>query len=122
MKIELNHTIIPCSDKKISSNFYARILNFKDLGKFEHFRAVKVNKKLTLLFNYSSDFDTLHFAFKVNDKTFDTIFENIKKEKLFFGSDPFNLENKKLNHRNGGQGIYFRDPNGHILELLTKDF
>lgn len=121
MKIELNHTIIPCSDKKISSRFYARILGFEDLGKFEHFRAVKVNKKLTLLFSYNNDFTSLHYAFKVDDQSFDKIFKNIQNEDLLYGSDAFNLEDKQLNHWHGGRGLYFRDPNGHILELLTKD-
>jgi hypothetical protein len=28
----------------------------------------------------------------------------------------------KINNWNGGRGVYFRDPNGHLLELLTKDY
>ena len=121
MSIELNHTIIPCSDKVISSNFYARVLNFEPVGKFEKYNAIKVNEKLTLLFDYQDDFNSVHLAFKVDEELFDTLFKNIKKEKLLFGSDPFDLENKKLNKWHGGRGLYFRDPNGHVLELLTKD-
>jgi catechol 2,3-dioxygenase-like lactoylglutathione lyase family enzyme len=25
----------------------------------------------------------------------------------------------EINHRHGGRGFYFRDPNGHLLEVLT---
>ena len=121
MSIELNHTIIPCSDKVISSNFYVRILNFEAMGKVEKFHGVKVNEKLTLLFDYQDDFNSVHLAFKVDETIFDTIFKNVKKEKLLYGSDPYDLENKKINKWHGGRGFYFRDPNGHILELLTKE-
>ena len=68
MSIELDHTIIPCSDEVISSNFYSRVLNFEAIGKFEKYRAVKVNEKLTLLFNYQDDFNTVHLAFKVDEE------------------------------------------------------
>lgn len=121
MLIQLNHTIIPCADKKISALFYHRIFNFKKPYKMEHFHAVTVNKELTLLFDYSEDFSTLHFAFKVDNEYFESIFKNIKKEKLYYGSDAAHLENRQLNHWHGGKGVYFRDPNGHILELLTQD-
>ena len=35
---------------------------------------------------------------------------------------PWNVENKELNSWNGGRGVYFRDPNGHLLELLTRPY
>ncbi len=27
-----------------------------------------------------------------------------------------------INHNYGGRGVYFRDSNGHLLELLTVDY
>ena len=33
---------------------------------------------------------------------------------------PWNLENRKFNSWNCGRGVYFRDPNGHILKLMTQ--
>ena len=50
---------------------------------------------------------------------FDAIFERIKKARLSYGSAPWSLEDGKLNDWNGGRGVYFRDPNGHVLELMT---
>lgn len=120
MKIELNHTIIPSADKIVASSFYCRVLEFECLGKNGHFIAVRVNEELTLDFRDMEEFGVHHYAFKVDDEAFDKIFNNIKKEGLRYGSDPYDLENKKCNNWHGGRGVYFRDPNGHILELLTK--
>jgi catechol 2,3-dioxygenase-like lactoylglutathione lyase family enzyme len=27
-----------------------------------------------------------------------------------------------INHRDGGRGVYFEDPDGHLLELLTRPY
>ena len=50
---------------------------------------------------------------------FDAIFGRIREAKLAYGSAPWSLEDGKLNDWNGGRGVYFRDPDGHVLELMT---
>jgi catechol 2,3-dioxygenase-like lactoylglutathione lyase family enzyme len=27
-----------------------------------------------------------------------------------------------LNHRDGGRGLYFEDPDGHLLEIITRPY
>jgi len=56
----------------------------------------------------------------LSDPEFDDILKRVQEAGLLYGSDPGNLENKELNSWNGGRGVYFRDPNGHILELMTR--
>jgi catechol 2,3-dioxygenase-like lactoylglutathione lyase family enzyme len=56
----------------------------------------------------------------VSDEEFDAIFKRVQEAGIPFGSEPSNLENGELNSWNGGRGVYFRDPNGHILELMTR--
>ena len=60
-----------------------------------------------------------HYAFKVSDGEFDAIFGRLQAEGIPYGSGPYRLEDMQINHRNGGR-VYFRDPDGHILEILTK--
>ncbi|MGH7256340.1 MAG: VOC family protein [Nitrospirales bacterium] len=121
MAIELNHTIVPAHDKVASAKFFARMfglaLDEKAVG---YFAPVRVNETLTLDFDDDVDrFDVHHYAFKVSDTEFDAIFGRIQADGIPYGSEPNALENKVVNHRGGGRGVYFRDPNGHILELLT---
>ena len=120
MTITLNHTIVPTRDKMAAARFFASIfgLDFNE-QQSGHFAPVRVNETLTLLFDEDTSFDSHHYAFHVNDAEFDAIFERIKKAGLAYGSAPWSLEDGKLNDWNGGRGVYFKELNGHLLELMT---
>jgi catechol 2,3-dioxygenase-like lactoylglutathione lyase family enzyme len=118
MAITLNHTIVPARDKAAAAKFFARIFGLKR-GRAGYFAPVKVNKSLTLLFDDEDKFDSHHLAFHVSNRQFDAILRRIKTDKLAFGSAPWSLDDGKLNRWNGGRGLYFRDPNGHVLEIMT---
>ena len=64
----------------------------------------------------------MHFAFKVNDTQFDEIFQRIKEDNIVYGSGPSKLNNGKINTHYGGRGVYFKDENGHVLEIITQDY
>ena len=119
MTIELDHTIVPARDKEASTRFFARIFGLEYDGSGPHFAPVRVNDRLTLDFSDSDDERSLHYAFKVSDDEFTAIFGRIQAEGLTYGSGPFSRKDMQINHWNGGRGVYFEDPNGHILELLT---
>ena len=122
MTITLNHTIVPSHNKTESARFYSRILGFDYFGEFSHFVVVKVNDTLSLDFDNREKFESHHYAFKVSDQEFDEIFGRLKAENIKYGSGPFEPENMSINHNDGGRGVYFRDPNGHLLEMLTVDY
>lgn len=121
MAIELNHTIVPAKDKVASAKFFAMMFGLSfDENAVGYFAPVKVNETLTLDFHDDVDrFEVHHYAFKVSEPEFDAIFKRVQEAGIPFGSGPGNLEDGKRNSWNGGRGVYFRDPNGHILELLT---
>jgi catechol 2,3-dioxygenase-like lactoylglutathione lyase family enzyme len=119
MGIVLDHTIVPARDKEESARFFARILGLRYDGTVSHFAPVRVNETLTLDFDTDTDFDRHHYAFKVSEEEFDGIFERIQGEGIPYGSGPFSSEDMKINHHNDGRGFYFRDPSGHLLEVLT---
>jgi catechol 2,3-dioxygenase-like lactoylglutathione lyase family enzyme len=120
MTLELDHTIVPARDKEVSARFFARIFGLSYDGPTPPFAPVRVNDRLTLDFLDDDDFRSLHYAFKVSDGEFDAIFGRVRAEGIPYGSGPYRLEDMQINHRNGGRGVYFKDPDGHILEILTK--
>ncbi|MDE0054778.1 MAG: VOC family protein [Gammaproteobacteria bacterium] len=123
MTIELNHTIVPSRDKVASARFYQEMFGFEYGGAMGHFEPVRItNQALTLDFDNRESFERHHYAFKVSEEEFDTIFARIKDRDLMYGSGPFTPEDGEINHWNGGRGVYFRDPSGHLLELLTRDY
>ena len=120
MTIALDHTIVPAKNNEESARFFARIFGLTYDGPFYHFAPVKVNDTLTLDFDTDTDFKHQHYAFKVSAKEFDEIFGRVKAEKLPYGGGPMTPEDGKLYSRDGTKGFYFRDLNGHLLEVLTR--
>jgi catechol 2,3-dioxygenase-like lactoylglutathione lyase family enzyme len=121
MTITLNHTIVPARDKDAAARFFARIfgLPLPHRGPGDHFAPVRINKTLTLLFDDPETVESHHYAFHVTDAEFDAILGRVKDAGLAFGSGPRSLDDGRLNDWGGGRGFYFKDPDGHILELMT---
>lgn len=122
MAITLNHTIVPCFDNVESAKFYCRLFGFEYIGEFSRFIVVRVNDTLCLDFDSRDKFESNHYAFKVSEQEFDEIFERLRTETIKYGSGPNEVDNTTINHNYGGRGVYFRDLNGHLLELLTVDY
>ena len=119
MTIVLNHTIVPARDKRAAARFFAEIFGLE-----LHETATISRRCVSTRRSRSSSTKTRlseshHYAFHVNDVEFDAIFARIKKAGLAYGSAPWSLDDGKLNDWNGGRGVYFKDPNGHVLELMT---
>jgi catechol 2,3-dioxygenase-like lactoylglutathione lyase family enzyme len=121
MAIALNHTIVPARDKEASARFFAEIFGLEYKGASGHFAPVRINESLTLDFDNRDSFDWHHYAFKVSDEEFDAVLGRVQAAGLSYGSGPGSRTDGRLNSRRGGRGFYFDDPNGHILELMTRD-
>ncbi len=80
---------------------------------------MRVNDTLTLLFDQDDAFESHHYAFHVGDTEFEAILHRVKDAGLVYGSTPWSLDDRKLNDWNGGRGVYFTTPDGHVLELMT---
>ena len=122
MEITLNHTIVPAYDNIASAKFYEALFGFTFVKVWGHFAVVKVNSTLTFDFLTKEEFSSMHYAFKVSDEQFDEIFDRIKAGHIKYGSAPDSQGDSKINHIHGGRGVYFKDPNGHVLEIITTDY
>lgn len=120
MAIVLNHTIVPARDKEASARFFAHIFGLVYGGLSGHFAPVRVNDALTLDFDNAEHFERHHYAFHVSDAEFDAILQRVRGAGIAYGSDPWHADNGQLNDWNSGRGFYFRDLDGHLLELLTR--
>jgi catechol 2,3-dioxygenase-like lactoylglutathione lyase family enzyme len=119
MPITLNHTIVPSHDKEQSAQFFARMFGLKYKGPVGHFAQVRVNDELALDWDNREHFDSHHYAFVVSDQEFDDIFGRLKSDQVTYGSGPGSSRDGEINHRRGGRGLYFADPDGHLLEIMT---
>ena len=124
MSVELNHTIVAAREKKAAADFFARILGLEVGAPLGPFVPVGTGNGVTLDF-MDTDADEIapqHYAFLVSDGEFDAIFGRIREAGIAFYADPAHQEAGRINHRDGGRGAYFDDPNGHNLEILTRPY
>ena len=123
MTVELNHTIVPARDKEASARFWEHVFGFEYHGPMGHFTQVRIpSQSLSLDFDENESFDPGHYAFKVSEDEFDAIFGRVVAAGLGYGSGPFSSDDGQINRWNGGRGVYFHDPGGHLLEILTRDY
>ena len=120
MAITLNHTIVPSHDKEASAKFFARIFGLEYAGPHSHFAPVRVNDSLTLDWDDADRFEHHHYAFLITESDFDAIFARLQAEGVSYGSGPTAPDNGEVNTRHGGRGLYFRDPDGHLMEIMTQ--
>jgi catechol 2,3-dioxygenase-like lactoylglutathione lyase family enzyme len=119
MPITLNHTIVPSHHKEQSAKFFAHIFGLDYAGPVGHFAQVRVNSDLAFDWDDSDQFEGHHYAFAVSDQEFDAIYGRLKSENVEYGSGPRTPTNGEINHRRGGRGLYFPDPDGHLMEIMT---
>jgi len=123
MAIQFNHTIVHARDKHASAEFLAGILGLPAPVAFGPFLAVEMSNGVTLDFMETVEVVlTEHYAFLVSEAEFDQIFSRIQARDLPYWADPGRTEHQQINRRDGGRGLYFEDPSGHLLEILTRPY
>jgi catechol 2,3-dioxygenase-like lactoylglutathione lyase family enzyme len=123
MTVQLNHTIVWCSDQKASSEFMAEILGRPAPSRFYHFLVVHLDNGVSLdFYQKEGPVAVQHYAFLVGEDEFDRIFERIRARGLDYWADPARTRLGEINTNDGGRGIYFLDPDGHVLEAITRPY
>jgi len=123
MAVELNHTIVHSYDKYEAAKFMSEILGLPEPEPFAKFLVIKTSNGVSLDFVETREkFEPQHYAFLVSEEEFDEIFERIKKRGLKYWADPKRQRPGEINTHYGGRGVYFEDPSGNFLEVITKPY
>ena len=122
MTVELNHTIIPATDKWKSAKFLADILGLEAGPEWSHFVPVRTGNGVTLDYADATEFRRQHYAFLVGEAEFDAALDRIKRAGIAFYADFNRAGRGQINHFYGGRGVYFEDPDGHLLEIITRPY
>jgi catechol 2,3-dioxygenase-like lactoylglutathione lyase family enzyme len=123
VSVQLNHTIVSCRDQQRSAAFLTGILGLPAATRFGHFLVVEADNGVSLDFAETSrEIASQHYAFLVGEDEFDAAFGRIRDQELPYWADPGQTQRGAINHRDGGRGVYFEDPDGHLLEILTRPY
>jgi len=123
MAAQLNHTIVWCRDNRRSAAFLAEMLGLPEPQPFAHFMVVSLANGISMDFmEKEGPVAMQHYAFLVDDAEFDAGMARIAEKRLTFWADPARQHPGEINRHWGGRGVYFEDPDGHFLELITKPY
>ncbi|MBN0045360.1 VOC family protein [Streptomyces actuosus] len=123
MTVRLNHTIVAAHDRQASARFLADILGLEVSPPYGPFVPVAVPNGVTLDYmTTDGPIAPQHYAFLVSEDDFDAIFGRVRRAGLTYWADPFHRHAGEINHNDGGRGVYFDDPDGHRLEILTRPY
>jgi catechol 2,3-dioxygenase-like lactoylglutathione lyase family enzyme len=120
MTVTLDHVILPTPDRAASAEFLSRILDLPEGVEAGPFLCIALGNGVTVDVMASNGHRPHHLAFLVDDDTFDRAVEILRAEQLPHWADPGHGEADAINHRFGGRGVYFADPGGNNLEILTR--
>jgi len=120
MAIELNHTIVPARDPKASARFLADVLGIDVGAPVSHFTPVTLDNHVTLDYDHADEVIPHHYAFAVSGAEFEAAFGRIRDAGITYYADPACRQTGQVyTSKNGNRGTYFRDPDGHLMEILT---
>lgn len=123
MAIELNHTIVSARDPEAAAEFLAEVLGLGPPGEYGPFKIVESANGVSLDFMHADgDITPQHYAFLVTEPEFDEILGRVQERGLEYWADPGRRRPGEINHNDGGRGVYFPDPDGHMLEIITRPY
>lgn len=123
MAVQLNHTIVYARDSRVSAGFLSDILGLPGPTRFGPFQVVQVSNGVSLDFLDSAhEIAPQHYAFLISEVEFDQSFARIREGKISYWADPGKTRPGEINHGDGGRGVYFEDPDRHLLEIITRPY
>jgi catechol 2,3-dioxygenase-like lactoylglutathione lyase family enzyme len=121
--VQLNHHIVHASDPDASARFLADVLGLDPPVRFGPFMVVATANGVGLDYmSADGEITSNHYAFLVTEGEFDQIFGRIRERGLDFYADPGAHQKGEINRHDGGRGVYWADPDGHWLEIITRPY
>jgi catechol 2,3-dioxygenase-like lactoylglutathione lyase family enzyme len=121
--IALNHTIVWCRDHRASAAFLTDLFGLPEARHWGPFMHVQFANGVSLDYHeVDGPIGSQHYAFLVSEDEFDAIYGRIVEQGLDHWADPAKHEASTINRNDGGRGVYFEDPDGHFLEIITRPY
>lgn len=120
MSVSFDHTIVPSTDREASAEFYSSVLGLPAPRREGPFAALDLGNDVAIyIAGWDREVSPQHYAFLVSEREFDAVHGRLVELGQDFWADPHTELPGQVNHDDGGRGVYFRDPDGHFLEVIT---
>ncbi|MFP5021335.1 VOC family protein [Pseudonocardia phyllosphaerae] len=127
MPCTFNHSILAARDREVSAAFFRHVLEAAEAPSWGPFTNVLLDGGVMIQFADLSveehpEIQPQHYAFLVDDALFDRALAKLDTDGTAYWADPQRTRPGEINHEHGGRGVYFCDPAGHYLELITQPY
>lgn len=127
MPVAFNHTIIAARDRAESARFFVEILEAGPAPSWGPFTNLALDGGVLLQFadlptDVVPEIQNQHYAFLVDDELFDRAYARLCERGIGHWADPQMQRPGETNTEHGGRGVYFRDPAGHYIEMITRPY
>ncbi|MFE7114425.1 VOC family protein [Streptomyces sp. NPDC057654] len=123
MAIAFNHTIIAAKDRHESAQFFRDLLEIEEAPPWGPFTNIQLPDGVLLQFAEPPvEIQMQHYAFLVDDGLFDRAYGRLCDRGVEHWADPQMRRPGEINDEHGGRGVYFKDPAGHAIELITRPY
>ncbi len=124
MTIAFNHAIIAARDRHAAASFFTELFGLPEPTLWGPFAIVTLDHGAFIQFAEPdiADIQMQHYAFLVDDSSFDAIYERMLAGGIEHWADPQQTLPGQINTNHGGRGVYFRDPTGHGMEIITRPY
>jgi catechol 2,3-dioxygenase-like lactoylglutathione lyase family enzyme len=124
MPVTFNHTIIPCRDREQTARFYRELFELPEAPSWGPFTNIQLSDGVLIQFAEPpvDEIQMHHYAFLVDDELFDRAYRQLVDKGIAHSADPFGRRPDGTNTEHGGRGVYFHDPAGHGLEIITRPY
>lgn len=127
MSVQLNHTIVYATDAHAGAHYLAEMLDLPSPHRAGPFWQVDLDNGVSLDYADAAaeEIETLpglHLAFLVSEEQFDATYGRITERGITHWADPMQRGVDVINHNDGGRGVYWQDPSGHFLEIITVPY
>ncbi|MDX3232629.1 VOC family protein [Streptomyces sp. ME19-01-6] len=123
MTVSFNHTIIASKDRNESARFFRDLLEIPEAPSWGPFTNIQLPDGVLLQFAEPPvDIQMQHYAFLIDDELFDRAYQRLCDGGIEHWADPQMQRPGEINNGHGGRGVYFKDPAGHAIELITRPY
>ena len=123
MSIEFNHTLVHAKDTWAAAREVGHLLGLAEPSSYGPFAVLQFDNGTTLDFiEDTGEIKAQHYAFLVGEDDFDAIGDRLKEQGHQWWADPHQRRPQEINHDDGGRGLYWQGPDGHLLEIITRPY
>lgn len=125
IQVEFNHHILLAKEKQKTAELLTKLFGLPDAipadgPVADFFLCITFKNQVTLLIAEVKEHHVGHYAFKVAPADFEQVVQRLKDWNITYWADPRRQRPLECYVENGNKGLYFIDPSGHGMEVLTS--